>query len=80
VQGNLNATEKVDIKDSGSVEGDIVAPRVAIAEWIALPRQHRHAEEGPADRGGGPAARRYKADSKKSETQSRRRRSRSRRS
>jgi cytoskeletal protein CcmA (bactofilin family) len=30
--GNLNATEKVDIKESGSVEGDIVAPRVAIAD------------------------------------------------
>src|SRR5437879_4903445 len=32
VTGNLNATEKVDIKESGSVEGDIVAPRVAIAD------------------------------------------------
>ena len=26
------ATEKVDIKEKGSVEGDIVAPRVAIAD------------------------------------------------
>jgi cytoskeletal protein CcmA (bactofilin family) len=32
VTGNLNATEKVDIKENGSVEGDIVAPRVAIAD------------------------------------------------
>ena len=32
VTGNLNATDKVDIKESGSVEGDIVAPRVAIAD------------------------------------------------
>jgi cytoskeletal protein CcmA (bactofilin family) len=32
VTGNLNATEKVDIKETGSVEGDIVAPRVAIAD------------------------------------------------
>jgi cytoskeletal protein CcmA (bactofilin family) len=32
VTGNLTATEKVDIRDSGSVEGDIVAPRVAIAD------------------------------------------------
>src|SRR5437899_9170017 len=32
VTGNLNATEKVDIKESGSVEGDSVAPRVAIAD------------------------------------------------
>ena len=32
VTGNLTATEKVDIKESGSVEGDIIAPRVAIAD------------------------------------------------
>ena len=32
VTGNLIATENVDIKESGSVEGDIVAPRVAIAD------------------------------------------------
>ena len=32
VTGNLIATEKVDIKENGSVEGDIVAPRVAIAD------------------------------------------------
>lgn len=32
VTGNLIATEKVDIRESGSVEGDIVAPRVAIAD------------------------------------------------
>src|SRR6202171_5579932 len=30
--GNVTATEKVDIRDNGSVDGDIVAPRVAIAE------------------------------------------------
>ena len=32
VTGNLTATDKVDIKENGSVEGDIVAPRVAIAD------------------------------------------------
>jgi cytoskeletal protein CcmA (bactofilin family) len=32
VTGNLTATEKVDIRENGSVEGDIVAPRVAIAD------------------------------------------------
>jgi cytoskeletal protein CcmA (bactofilin family) len=32
VTGNLIATEKVDIRESGSVEGDVVAPRVAIAD------------------------------------------------
>src|ERR671919_471208 len=32
VTGNVTATEKVDIRDNGSVDGDIPAPRVAIAE------------------------------------------------
>ena len=32
VVGNVTATEKVDIRDKGSVDGDIVSPRVAIAE------------------------------------------------
>jgi cytoskeletal protein CcmA (bactofilin family) len=32
VTGNLTASEKVDIKETGSVEGDVVAPRVAIAD------------------------------------------------
>jgi len=30
--GNINASERVDIRDNGSVDGDVVAPRVAIAE------------------------------------------------
>ena len=32
VNGNIAASEKVEIRDGGSVEGDIVSPRVAIAE------------------------------------------------
>jgi cytoskeletal protein CcmA (bactofilin family) len=32
VVGNVTATEKVEIRDNGSVDGDIVSPRVAIAE------------------------------------------------
>ena len=32
VIGNITASEKVDIRENGSVEGDMVAPRVAIAE------------------------------------------------
>ena len=32
VTGNLTATERVDVRENGSVEGDIVAPRVAIAD------------------------------------------------
>jgi len=32
VTGNVSATEKVDIRDKGSVDGDIISPRVAISE------------------------------------------------
>jgi cytoskeletal protein CcmA (bactofilin family) len=32
VHGNVTASEKVDIRDNGSVDGDIVSPRVAMAE------------------------------------------------
>jgi cytoskeletal protein CcmA (bactofilin family) len=32
VSGNVSASERVEIRDGGSVDGDIVAPRVAIAD------------------------------------------------
>ena len=32
VVGNITSTEKVEIRDNGSVDGDIISPRVAIAE------------------------------------------------
>lgn len=32
VVGNVTASEKVDIRDNGTVDGDITSPRVAIAE------------------------------------------------
>jgi len=32
VTGNVTASEKVDIRDKGSVDGDIISPKVAIAE------------------------------------------------
>ena len=32
VVGNVTASEKVDIRDNGSVDGDVTSPRVAIAE------------------------------------------------
>lgn len=32
VHGNITATEKVDIRESGSVDGDVVSPRVAISD------------------------------------------------
>lgn len=53
VSGNVSATEKVDIRDRGSVDGDIVSPRVAIAEGAHF--------RGSVDMGRGSAA---KKDSK----------------
>jgi len=32
VTGDITATERVDIRDNGSVDGDLVSPRVAIAD------------------------------------------------
>ena len=32
VHGNITASERVDIRDAGSVDGDLSAPRVAIAD------------------------------------------------
>jgi cytoskeletal protein CcmA (bactofilin family) len=32
VSGNITATERVDIRDAGSVDGDLAAPRIAIAD------------------------------------------------
>jgi cytoskeletal protein CcmA (bactofilin family) len=32
VTGNVTASDKVDIRDNGAVDGDIISPRVAIAE------------------------------------------------
>jgi cytoskeletal protein CcmA (bactofilin family) len=32
VQGNIATSEKIEIKDNGSVEGDLSSPRVAIAD------------------------------------------------
>ena len=54
VTGNVTATEKVDIRDNGSVDGDIAAPRVAIAEGAhfrgSIDMQRAGAK--PADKGG----------------------------
>ena len=54
VVGNITASEKLDIRDSGSVDGDIVSPRVAIAEGAHLARQRGHAEEAGRGRGARP--------------------------
>jgi len=52
VTGNVTASEKVDIRDNGSVDGDITSPRVAIAEGahfrgsIDMQRQGEKGEKG----------------------------------
>jgi cytoskeletal protein CcmA (bactofilin family) len=60
VTGNISATERVDIRDAGSVDGDLSAPRVAIADGAhfrgsidmqksgAKPAEHRPADTKPA--------------------------------
>jgi cytoskeletal protein CcmA (bactofilin family) len=52
VTGNVTASEKVDIRDNGSVDGDIVSPRVAIAEGAhfrgSVDMQRKGAEKQPA--------------------------------
>jgi len=57
VTGNLTATEKVDIREQGSVEGDIMAPRVAIAdgaEFRGSVDMQRKAPAPSLDQGVGP--------------------------
>ena len=68
VRGNIVASEKVDIRDNGSVDGDITAPRVAIAEGahfrgsvdmqkkVEPPRPAPQAETKSAAPAPGPAA------------------------
>jgi cytoskeletal protein CcmA (bactofilin family) len=52
VHGNVTATEKVDIRDGGSVDGDIISPRVAIAEGAhfrgSVDMQRKGAPQGQA--------------------------------
>ena len=60
VTGNVTATEKVDIRDNGSVDGDIASPRVAIAEGAhfrgAIDMQRAGAKPGEKDKADKPAA------------------------
>ena len=55
VTGNVTATDKVDIRDNGSVDGDIVSPRVAIAEGAhfrgSVDMQRKGAPAQPASQG-----------------------------
>ena len=63
VTGNVTASEKVDLRDNGSVDGDIAAPRVAIAEGAhfrgSIDMQRAGAKPGEAPKaaeGAKPAA------------------------
>ena len=52
ITGNVTASEKVDIRDKGSVDGDIISPRVAIAEGAhfrgSVDMQRKGAQPGPS--------------------------------
>lgn len=63
VTGNVTASEKVDLRDNGSVDGDIAAPRVAIAEGAhfrgSIDMQRAGGKSGeskPADKAAAPAS------------------------
>ena len=55
VTGNVTATERVDIRDNGSVDGDLSAPRIAIADGahfrgsIDMQKQGKPGESKPAE-------------------------------
>jgi cytoskeletal protein CcmA (bactofilin family) len=54
VTGNILASEKVDIRDNGSVDGNIISPRVAIAEgahFRGSVDMQRKAETGKTETG-----------------------------
>ena len=59
VTGNVTASEKVDIRDNGSVDGDIISPRVAIAEGA-----HFRGSVDMQRKSGASAANATKADAK----------------
>jgi cytoskeletal protein CcmA (bactofilin family) len=51
ITGNVTASEKVDIRDGGSVDGDLISPRVAIADGA-----HFRGSIDMQKTGGAPAA------------------------
>ena len=64
VNGNVTASEKVDIRDGGSVDGDIISPRVAIAEGahfrgsVDMQRKGGQPQQGQGQGPGQPNAQR----------------------
>ncbi len=51
--GNINASDAVEIRESGSVDGDIVSPRVAIADGAHFRGSIDMQKKGPAPAHGG---------------------------
>ena len=56
VTGNVTASDKVDIRDNGSVDGDIISPRVAIAEGAHFRGSVDMQRKGGAAQAAKPAA------------------------
>ena len=54
--GNINASESVEIRASGSLDGDIVSPRVAIADGAHFRGSIDMQRKGPAPAKGAAAA------------------------
>jgi cytoskeletal protein CcmA (bactofilin family) len=53
VQGDITASERIDIRDAGSVDGDLSAPRIAIADGAHF-RGSIDMQKGPAKPGEKP--------------------------
>ncbi len=56
VHGNVTASDKVDIRDNGSVEGDLISPRIAIAEGAHFKGSVDMQRKGGAPQAAKPAA------------------------
>jgi cytoskeletal protein CcmA (bactofilin family) len=72
VTGNVTASDKVDIRDNGSVDGDIISPRVAIAEgahFRGSVDMQRKAQPQPAKPAPQPSAQAQAAQQKEQQSQ-----------
>ena len=50
VRGNINASDRVDIRSEGSLTGDVIAQRISIEEWFARYDALDLLRRAPADR------------------------------
>jgi cytoskeletal protein CcmA (bactofilin family) len=75
VHGNVTASEKVDIRDNGSVDGDIISPRVAIAEGahfrgsVDMQRKGGQTGQAQASKGAQPQAQNQQQNQTQPQTQ-----------